>query len=231
MTEMIATCNMSEVLQLTKSHCDNSLSWLLQREQIRRVLNLGRVNTVDRRQFTKTANAEDFAKLKMLRSIINPFTECLHFFERDDTAISFVLPVLAHLDSFPNTNLRSWIVDTDETYEHCVDLFISVLDERRKKHFDQDLLRAAPMASYWFWKIVALYSWRQAESIRYFDISRRSWTQKKEQRFRIQANRMTQIRIEKRKNRVDFRMNLLLSSTEWKPDQATRMTADLIPDF
>jgi hypothetical protein len=86
---------------------------------------------------------ETFTKLRMLKAIINPFTKCVRFFERDAISIPFVLTVLAHLQAFLSTTLRSWITETDPTYEHCINLFLTALDERRTKHRDEDLLRAA----------------------------------------------------------------------------------------
>jgi hypothetical protein len=111
MLEMIAACNVREVVQLTKSHCpvhvvtrwfsrDFSLSWLLRHELILSGLDLNHPNANTRRKIAKAITAENFAKLKILRSIMEPFTKCVRFFEGGDSSISFVLPTSASLESF-----------------------------------------------------------------------------------------------------------------------------------
>jgi hypothetical protein len=69
------------------------------------------------------------------------YTKCVHFFEGDDISVAFLMPVLVHLDWFLNTPLSSWSASTDEAYEHSINLFISALNRRPKKHSDEDLLR------------------------------------------------------------------------------------------
>jgi hypothetical protein len=81
------------------------------------------MNAAGRKQTARAMNAEHFAKLNMLRSNIIPFTKCLRFFEGNDISVAFVIPVLAHLEWFLNTGLRSWITSTDAADEHCIDLF------------------------------------------------------------------------------------------------------------
>jgi hypothetical protein len=78
----------------------------------------------------------------MRRSNIIPFTKCVRFFDGDDISVAFVVPTLAHMEWFLNMRPRSWIASTDGAYEHCIDLFISALNRRRKKYLDEDLIRA-----------------------------------------------------------------------------------------
>jgi hypothetical protein len=109
--EMIAACNISEVVQVAKSHCpvhvvtrwfsrDSSLSWLLQHEQIPTRLDLSHLNARDRRKIVKAMTADNFAKLKMLRSVTSPFTKCVCFFERDNISISIYCPYWPPSSSF-----------------------------------------------------------------------------------------------------------------------------------
>jgi hypothetical protein len=70
MLEMIAPCNVSEVVQATKQPCP-SLS----------------LHGGYRRKIAKAITAENFAKLKILRCMMAPFTKCVRFFERDDSSI------------------------------------------------------------------------------------------------------------------------------------------------
>jgi hypothetical protein len=118
MLEMIVACNISEVVQLTQSHCpvhvvtrwfspDFSLSWLLGHEQILSGLDLSHLNANSRTKIAKAITAENFAKLKILRSILAPFTKCVRFSERNDSSISVVLPIFASLESFLDSTLRS----------------------------------------------------------------------------------------------------------------------------
>jgi hypothetical protein len=107
MSEMIA------VVRTTRSHCpvyivtrwfshENSLSWLLEHKQIVRTLDLNEMNAASSKKTARAMNAENFAKLKMPRSIIIPFTKCARYFEGDDISVAFVVPVLAHLKWFLN---------------------------------------------------------------------------------------------------------------------------------
>jgi hypothetical protein len=95
MTEMIAASNACEVIQVTHSRCpvhivtrwfsrENSLSWLLKHEEVLCNLDISRINRADREIIARLMKEETFAKLRMLRAIIIPFTKCVRFFERDD---------------------------------------------------------------------------------------------------------------------------------------------------
>jgi hypothetical protein len=77
MSEMIAACNVSEVVRTTRSHCpvhiatrwfsrENSFWWLFKHEQILRTLDLSEMNPAGRKKTAQAMNAENFAKLKML---------------------------------------------------------------------------------------------------------------------------------------------------------------------
>jgi hypothetical protein len=67
------------------------------------------MNAAGRKKTARAMNAKNFAKLKMRRSNIIPFTKCVRFFEGDDVSVAFVVLPLAHMKWFLNTRLRSWI--------------------------------------------------------------------------------------------------------------------------
>jgi hypothetical protein len=81
----------------------------LQREAILSTFDLTDFKGAERQKVAKAINTEHFTKMKMLRRFTNPFTKCLRFFEGNRASISHMQPVLAHLEAFQITDLRTWI--------------------------------------------------------------------------------------------------------------------------
>jgi hypothetical protein len=217
---------------------------LLEHEQILRTLDLSEINAAVSKKTARAMNSENFAKLKMLRSNIIPFTKCMRFFEGDDISVAFVVPVLTHLEWFLNTRLRSWIASTDEAYQHCFGLFISALNRRRKKHLDEDLLRAAYRLTS-FGQIgfkdqgedgtnsdlidlqdpgTAPFHATRPSPI--FKCCRRSWAQMKRQGIRRRVNPTMTMGIAKKRNRMKRRMNMLCPRG-WNPIGEIQVIGDL----
>jgi hypothetical protein len=104
MLEVAVACNISEVIQITKSHCpvhvvarwfsqENSIAWSLQRLVILSTLDLTDFKDAERRKVAKAISAENFTKMKMLSRLAHPFTKCVRFFEGNRASISYVQPV------------------------------------------------------------------------------------------------------------------------------------------
>jgi hypothetical protein len=91
-------------------------------------LDLTDFKDAERRKVAKAINAENFTKTKMLRKFTNPVTKCVRFFEGNTASISDVQAILARFKAFLTTNLRVWITRTDDMYEDCVDLFLTLLN-------------------------------------------------------------------------------------------------------
>jgi hypothetical protein len=160
--KVIEIANYSEVRTILKGHCPHSvktrwlsrckaLDWLLEREGI--FLNKMKIDAFSSQRkaiFQEFITEDNFEKLAIYHQLIYPVNEAVKFFERDDATLASVYPALTCLKRY----MRENHIDTPmEGYQECRRSMIEFLKERRHKHLDLDLVRAA----FWLTSFGALY--------------------------------------------------------------------------
>jgi hypothetical protein len=151
--KMIIVANFSEVRQITKSRCPQSvktrwlsrseaLNWLLSREAQLSTMNLRSFPKARRSQFQLVITESNFAILSFYHRIIFPFTQAVKFFEQDRVTLCHVHPVMKTLkDHFREQENSQRALNPE--YAACYSSALAVIQRRRSKLLDRNLLKAA----------------------------------------------------------------------------------------
>jgi hypothetical protein len=153
--EMIKVANFSEIHQIIKSHCPQSvktrwlsrsegLNWLLTRKS--KLLNIDSnvVPKVRRTQFQAAMTGSNFSAIEIYHRIIYPLSRAVQFFEKDSITLCHVYPVLKTLKKHFREE-EHFKFETDPEYAACCSTAVTIIKHRCRKLLDMDLVKAA----YW----------------------------------------------------------------------------------
>jgi hypothetical protein len=150
--EMITVADLSEVRQITKSRCPQSvktrwlsrseaLHWLISHKEQWSRMNLKFFPKKRRFQFRAIITKRSFTRLEICHKIVYPFNQ-MKFFEQDHVTLCQVSLALKTLKGqFRDEERSQW--DSNPEYATCCSTALSVIHQRRCKLLDQDLLKAA----------------------------------------------------------------------------------------
>jgi hypothetical protein len=151
--KMISVANFSEVRSIVNSRCPQSvktrwlsrseaLNWLLSREGQLSEINLRLFPKARRSQIQAAVTKSNFAILAIYHRIISPFTQAVKFFEQDHVTLCHVYLALKTLKNHFREEEHSH-QNSDAEYATCCSTAVSVIQQRRWKLLDKNLLRAA----------------------------------------------------------------------------------------
>jgi hypothetical protein len=94
-------------------------------------------------ELVDTFSEEHFDALEKFYQLLFPLDTGVRFFERDSTTLAYVYPVLKRLKLYVRDEIRK---TTDPEYSDHLEFMLRSFSERRRKHLDWDLVKAA----FWF---------------------------------------------------------------------------------
>jgi hypothetical protein len=150
---MIAAVNHSDICQMTKSRCPQSvktrwlsrneaLIWLLSREEMLLTMNFKTIPKSRWSQIRAIITKNNFASLSLYHRLIYPFTQAVKFFEEDRVTLCYVYPTLKNLKKHFREEADSHSESNPEYAAYCASI-LPIIQQRQSKLLDRDLLKAA----------------------------------------------------------------------------------------